>query len=177
MNLRSQAGMGILMSALASAAMASTVSSAAATEAPVVLPLQGLETAAPGLDAPTVASGVPLPMPGAPTGLHESGSLPDAGLPRVPVGSSVPETLVDAPLPELLDGSESGHALLTTPGSAVKTVTPGAVIGTPVAAPTGATGPLGLPGLPGLAEPQAGLLAPTFSGALDPTLGLQPPAV
>ncbi|WP_418958804.1 hypothetical protein [Streptomyces tritici] len=175
MNLRTQAGMGILMSCLASAAMASTASAA---EAPVVLPLQGLETAAPGLDAPTVASAVPLPVPGAPTGLAggTQGGLPDAQLPRVPVASSVPRTLVEAPLPELLDGSETGSALLTTPGSDLEAVTPGAIIGTPVAVPDGRTGPLGLP-LPGLNAPEAGVLAPALSGALDSGLGVQPPSV
>ncbi|MEU8531253.1 MULTISPECIES: hypothetical protein [Streptomyces] len=170
--------MGILMSCLASAAMASTASSAVATEAPVTLPLQGLETAVPALDAPTVHSGVPLPVPGAPAGLHEGagGGLPDAGLPRVPIASSVPQTLVDAPLPELLDGSESGDAQLTTPGSDVQTATPGAVVGTPVSTPAG-SGPFGLPGLPGLSVPEAGVLTPSVTGALDPTLGIQPPGL
>ncbi|WP_406862801.1 hypothetical protein ABZO31_21195 [Streptomyces sp. HUAS MG47] len=169
--------MGILMSCLASAAMASTASSASAAEAPVVLPLQGLETAAPGLDAPTVASAVPLPVPGAPTGpTAERGGLPDAQLPRVPVASSVPGTLVEAPLPELLDGSEMGSALLTAPGSELSAATPGAIIGTPVAVPDGRPGPLGLP-LPGLNAPEAGVLAPALSGTLDSGLGVQPPAV
>ncbi|MFG2334578.1 hypothetical protein ACGFMM_33935 [Streptomyces sp. NPDC048604] len=169
--------MGILMSCLASAAMASTASSASAAEAPVVLPLQGLETAAPGLDAPTVASAVPLPVPGAPTGLTDvHGGLPDAQLPRIPVAGSVPGTLVEAPLPELLDGSETGSALLTTPGSDLDAVTPGAVVGTPVAVPDGRPGPLGL-SLPGVTAPEAGLLTPALSGALDSGLGVQPPSV
>lgn len=66
MNLRSHAGMGILMTALASAAMAAPASAA---EAPVVVPLQGLEPVIP-MDAPTVATGVPLPVPGTPTVFH-----------------------------------------------------------------------------------------------------------
>ncbi|MEV4424682.1 hypothetical protein ACN9M0_23350 [Streptomyces sp. R-07] len=165
MNLRSHAGMGLLMTALASAALASP---AAAVEAPVIIPLQGLEPVLP-MDAPTVATGVPVPMPGAPTGFQKGlGALPDVALPSVPLTGTLPETVVDAPLPELLKGSEPGRALLSSPHSEMKAATPGAVLGNPVEAPRGN----GLAGLPDLAKPQVGLLTPVLSGALDPQLGL-----
>ncbi len=155
------------MTAFASAAMASP---AAAVEAPVIVPLQGLEPVLP-MDAPTVATGVPVPMPGAPTGFQKGiGALPDVTLPSVPFTGTLPKTVVDAPLPELLKGSEPGHALLSSPHSEMRTATPGAVVGNPVEAPRGN----GLAALPELTKPQVGLLAPVLSGALDPQLGLAP---
>ncbi|MEU5218813.1 hypothetical protein AB0G79_21810 [Streptomyces sp. NPDC020807] len=167
MTLRSHAGMGILMTALASAALAAPAS---AVEAPVIVPLQGLEPVLP-MDAPTVATGVPVPMPGAPTGFQKGlGSLPDVALPSVPLTGTIPNTVVDAPLPEVVEGSDLGRALLTNPHSEMKASTPGAVVGNPVKAPSGD----GLAGLPDLAKPQLGLLTPVLSGALDPKLGLVP---
>ncbi|MFC8264486.1 hypothetical protein ACFUIZ_01980 [Streptomyces cinereoruber] len=72
--------MGLLVTALASAALAAPAS---AVEAPVIVPLEGLEPVLP-MDAPTVATGVPVPMPGAPTGFQEGiGTLPGVTLPRV----------------------------------------------------------------------------------------------
>ncbi|MFC8790245.1 hypothetical protein [Streptomyces cinereoruber] len=68
------------MTALASAAPAAPAS---AVEAPVIVPLEGLEPVLP-MDAPTVATGVPVPMPGAPTGFQEgTGTLPGVTPPRV----------------------------------------------------------------------------------------------
>ncbi|MER6477503.1 hypothetical protein [Streptomyces filamentosus] len=167
MTLRSHAGMGLLMTALASAAM---VAPASAVEAPVVVPLQGLDPVLP-MDAPTVATGVPVPVPGAPTGFQKGlGSLPDVTLPSVPLAGTLPETVVDAPLPELLKGSEPGRALFATPHSEMKATTPGATLGHPVEAPRGD----GLAGLPDLAEPRLGVIAPVLSGALDSQLGLAP---
>ncbi|MFD8974313.1 MULTISPECIES: hypothetical protein [unclassified Streptomyces] len=167
MTLRSHAGMGILMTALASAALAAP---AAAVEAPVIVPLQGLEPVLP-MDAPTVATGVPVPVPGAPTGFQKGlGALPDVALPSVPLTGTLPKTVVDAPLPEVLDGSDLGRALLSSPHSDLKAATPGAVVGNPVEAPRGN----GLAGLPDLTKPQVGLLTPVLSGALDPQLGLAP---
>ncbi|MFH9952977.1 hypothetical protein ACH4OX_02020 [Streptomyces roseolus] len=167
MTLRSHAGMGLLMTALASAAMAAP---AAAVEAPVIVPLQGLEPVLP-MDAPTVATGVPVPVPGAPTGFQKGlGALPDVTLPSVPLTGTLPETVVDAPLPELLKGSEPGRAVLASPHSEMEAATPGATLGHPVEAPRGN----GLAGLPRLADPRLGLIAPTLSGALDSQLGLAP---
>ncbi len=169
MTLRSHAGMGLLMTAFASAALAAPAS---AVEAPVIVPLQGLEPVLP-MDAPTVATGVPVPMPGAPTGFQKGlGSLPDVALPSVPLTGTLPATVVDAPLPEVLKDSEPGRALFATPHSEMAAATPGAVVGNPVVAPEGN----GLAGLPDLAKPRVGLLPPMVSGALDSQLGLAPEA-
>ncbi|MFF9848949.1 hypothetical protein [Streptomyces litmocidini] len=156
------------MTALASAAMAAPASAA---EAPVVVPLQGLEPVIP-MDAPTVATGVPLPVPGAPTVFHEgrSQALPDIGLPRVPVSTTLPRTVLAAPLPEVVEGSQLGTALFTTPGSPLKTATPAARVGNPVGLPRGDRF-----GLPDLTTPDAGVLTPAVNGALDPQLGLVQP--
>ncbi|MFJ7066757.1 hypothetical protein [Streptomyces sp. NPDC101115] len=165
MNLRSHAGLGLLAAAIASAALASP----AAADAPVVVPLQGLDPVLP-MDAPTVASGVPTPIPGAPTGFHEGvGALPDLTLPRIPLESTLSETDIAAPLPEVLRGSEPGTAEVTSPRSDMKAVTPGATVGNALRAPKGN----GL-GLPELAVPEVGVLTPALNGALDPQLGLAP---
>jgi hypothetical protein len=163
MNLRSQAGLGLLMTALASAAMATPASAA---EAPVVVPLHGLEPAIP-MDAPTVDTGVPLLMPGAPTVFHEGQTLPDIGLPEVPFTSTLPETDLAAPLPELIDGSRPGTAQLTSPDSPLAAVTPAAEVGSPVGLPDGDRF-----GLPELTLPNAGLRTAAAKGALEPELGL-----
>ncbi|MGW4164919.1 hypothetical protein [Streptomyces sp. NPDC004788] len=168
MNLRSHAGLGLLAAAIASAALASP----AVADAPVVVPLQGLDPVLPG-DAPTIATGVPTPIPGAPTGFHQgSGGLPDLTLPRIPLDSALSETDIAAPLPELLKGSEPGTAELLSPRSDMKAVTPGAVVGNPLGTPAGD----GLGGLPELGLPEAGVLTPALGGALDPQLGVHPDA-
>lgn len=157
------------MTALASAALASP---AAAVEAPVIVPLQGLEPILP-MGAPTVESGVPVPIPGAPTGFHQGhGPMPDIALPSMPLTGTLPKTVVDAPLPELLTGSRTGRTLLSTPQSDMKAATPGAVVGNPVKDPRGN----GLASLPELVAPQIGLLGPVLSGDLDGQLGLVPAA-
>ncbi|MFF0437705.1 hypothetical protein ACFYU9_36495 [Streptomyces sp. NPDC004327] len=169
MNLRSHAGLGLLAAAFASAALASP----AAADAPVVIPLQGLDQVLPG-DAPTIATGVPTPIPGAPTGFHQGhgAALPDLTLPRVPLDSALSRTDIAAPLPELLKDSEPGTAELSSPRADMKAVTPGAVVGNPLGAPAGD----GLGGLPEVGVPQAGVLTPSLGGALDPQLGLHPDA-
>ncbi|MEU8759813.1 hypothetical protein [Streptomyces sp. NPDC048659] len=164
MNLRSHAALGLLATAFASAALATP----AAADAPVVVPLQGLEPVIP-MDAPTLETGVPTPVPGAPTGFHQGvGSLPDLTLPRVPLDSTLSRTDIAAPLPEVLRGSEPGTAELSSPRSEMNAVTPGATVGNVLGAPR--------PGemLPGLKAPEVGVLTPALNGALDPQLGLAP---
>ncbi|MET9432684.1 hypothetical protein [Streptomyces sp. NPDC006551] len=156
------------MTALASAAMAAP---AAAAEAPVIVPLQGLEPAIP-MDAPTVATGVPLLIPGGPTGFHpgRAGELPDVGVPGVPLDTTLPESAVAAPLPEVVDGSELGQVLFTAPRSKMAAATPGAVVGTPITQPHADRF-----GMPGLTAPRAGVIAPAVTGTLDSQLGLARP--
>ncbi|GAA2481974.1 hypothetical protein [Streptomyces gobitricini] len=171
MNLKSQAGMGIVVTCLASAAMAS--SAAAATTAPVApvdVPLHGLGTVLP-TETPTLRTGVPIPLPGAPMGLtgHGEGKVHPLLLPQLPITAGVPETLVSAPLPEVVEG-ETGRALVTAPASELRATTPGAILGSPVTLPRAET-----LGLPGVELPQVGFLSPTVTGALDYTLGLAQP--
>ncbi|MFB9514231.1 hypothetical protein [Streptomyces purpureus] len=156
------------MSCLASAAMAGP---AAAVQAPVNVPLEGLESVSPALNAPTLSTGVPLPMPGAPTEFHEgmAQAVPGAALPRLPVSTELPRTVIEAPAPDTVDEVQPGRAQLTSPGSDMDLLTPGAQVVAPL------TGPRAEHlGLPGYAPPKAGLAAPDVQGTLDSNLGLVP---
>ncbi|ORT59074.1 hypothetical protein [Streptomyces sp. CB03238] len=172
MNLKSQAGMGFVVTCLASAAMASPAAAAAAVPvAPVDVPLHGLGTVLP-TETPTLRTGVPIPLPGAPMGLtgHGEGRVQPIHLPQLPFTTGVPETLVSAPLPNVVEGEPTGRALIAAPASEVQATTPGAILGSPVTLPRAES-----LGLPGLELPQVGFLAPTVTGALDSTLGLAQP--
>lgn len=169
MNVKSQAGTGLVAACLVSAAAAAMAAPAAAAEAPVEVPLQPLSAVLP-MAPPTLSTGVPLPMPGAPEGLGRTteGGLPELLLlPRTPVSGELPRTVLEAPLPGLLGGRPLGTAMLTSDRSDVETATPGATLGEPLSLPHAE----GL-GLPGVQLPQAGVLAPVLTGALDSDLGL-----
>ncbi|WP_175412820.1 hypothetical protein [Streptomyces sp. TRM64462] len=172
MNVKSQARTGMVAACFVSAAAAALASPAAAAEAPVEVPLQPLGAVLP-MAPPTVSTGVPLLMPGTPEGLGRTseGGLPELILlPRTPVDSALPETEVAAPLPGLLGGRPLGTAMLKAPASAVETLTPGASLGEPLTLPRAET-----LGLPGVQLPQAGVLSPVLSGALESDLGLASP--
>ncbi|WP_336323230.1 hypothetical protein [Streptomyces lavendofoliae] len=172
MNLKTQAGMGIVVTCLASAAMASPAAAASTVPvAPVDVPLHGLGTVLP-TETPTLRTGVPIPLPGAPMGLtgHGEGKVQPLLVPQVPFTAGVPETLVSAPLPDVAGEEPMGRALLATPASELRATTPGAILGLPITLPRAET-----LGMPGAELPQAGLLAPTVTGALDSTLGLAQP--
>ncbi|WP_236243202.1 hypothetical protein [Streptomyces sp. CC228A] len=170
MNVKSQAGTGLLAACLVSAAAAAMAAPAAAAEAPVEVPLQPLGAVLP-MAPPSLSTGVPLLMPGAPEGLGRTteGGLPELLLlPRTPLGAELPETSLEAPLPGLLGGRPLGTAMLTSDRSDMSTSAPGASLGEPLSlAPQG-----GQSGLPGVQLPKAALLAPALSGALDTDLGL-----
>lgn len=171
MNLKSQAGVGIVVTCLASAAMASPAAAAAAVPvAPVDVPLHGLGTVL--TETPTLRTGVPIPLPGAPMGLtgHGEGKVQPLLLPQLPVTTGIPETLVSAPLPSIVEGEPTGRAVVASPASEVQATTPGAILGLPVTLPRAES-----LGMPGVELPQVGFLAPTVSGALDSTLGLAQP--
>ncbi|MFV0128547.1 hypothetical protein ACLGI4_12650 [Streptomyces sp. HMX112] len=167
MNLKSQAGIGIFATFLASAAMAS---SASAMEAPVELPLRALGTVLP-MEPPTVRTGVPLPMPGTPVvEAPASGRVQEASLPQVPFTTGFPETRVAAPLPDLLGGRPLGQALLTAPSSDLAAVTPGASLGAPITLPRAEA-----QGVPGVVPLEVAVLAPKASGGMESHLGLDEP--
>ncbi|MER7111092.1 hypothetical protein [Streptomyces sp. NPDC000229] len=170
MNRKIQAGMGIVVTCLTSAAMASPAEAAAVPVAPVDVPLHGLGTVLP-TETPTLRTGVPIPMPGAPMGLtgYGEGKVQSLRLPQLPVTAVVPETLVSAPLPSVVEG-ETGRALVAAPPSVVQATTPGAILRSPVTLPRAESF-----GLPGVELPQVGFLAPTVTAAVGSTLGLAQP--
>ncbi|MFG3499266.1 hypothetical protein [Streptomyces sp. NPDC047928] len=167
MNVRSQAGAGVLVTCLASAALATP---AAAAEAPVEVPLEALGTVLP-MEPPTVRTGVPLPMPGTPQGLGATrdGRMQELLVPRTPLTAQSAGTRIAVPLPGLLGGRPLGTAAVTSPGTDLRTATPGATLGSPLSLPRGEA-----LGLPDVELPQAGLLAPTLMGALESDMGLEP---
>jgi hypothetical protein len=172
MNLKSQAGMGIVVTCLASAAMASPAAAATTVPvAPVDVPLHGLGTVLP-TETPTLRTGVPIPLPGAPMGLtgHGEGRFQPVLLPQLPVTSGIPETLVSAPLPDAAGEDPTGRALVAAPASELRATTPGAILGLPVTLPRAET-----LGMPGAELPPVGLLSPSVTGGLDSTLGLDGP--
>ncbi|MER6997015.1 hypothetical protein [Streptomyces sp. NPDC000410] len=166
MKLIVRGSLGVFMTCVAAAVAAP--SAAAGTHVPVAVPLGGLEHALP-LDAPTLRTGVPVPLPGVPEGpRYVKGRMLPAGLlPQVPVTTELPPTRVGLPLPHPLSERESGTAQLVVPVSDLTTVTPGAEAQPPLTAPGGADF-----GLPGTALPQAGIVAPVLRGEPGAVLGL-----
>ncbi|WP_234334951.1 hypothetical protein [Streptomyces sp. NRRL S-118] len=169
MNPRTQLGMGMFVTALASAASAALATpAAAAPTAPVDVPLQTLGMVLP-MAPPTVSTGVPIPMTGTPMGLtaHTDGRVQPLLVPQVPVTSGMPETLITATLPEVVEDQPVTRALLSTPESDVNAKTPGAKVASPLTLPR----PAAL-GLPAAQLPEAGLLSPALSGSLGSHLGM-----
>lgn len=153
------------------ACMGSAVAAApavAGTSVPVVLPLESLETAVP-VEAPDLRTGVPVPVPGAPEGpRHVTGTLvPQDTLPSVPLSSELHRTLLEVPVENPLGEGNLGVAQVLAQESDVKAASPGASLGAPVTAPTGAFG------LPEPTLPEAALVAPVLQAAPTGTLLLR----
>ncbi|MET9429773.1 MULTISPECIES: hypothetical protein [unclassified Streptomyces] len=169
MNPKTQVGVGMVVTALASAASAALATpAAAAPAAPVDVPLQPLGMVLP-MAPPTVSTGVPIPMPGAPMGPTAAahGRVQPLHLPQVPFTGTLPETLITASLPELIEDQPVTRALLSAPASDLHTTTPGAKVEAPLTLPR----PESL-GLPGVELPQVGVLPPAVTGILESHLGL-----
>ncbi|OAR21884.1 hypothetical protein A8W25_30785 [Streptomyces sp. ERV7] len=166
MKLTKRAGLAAMMTCMATAA--AVTPAVAGSSVPVTVPLEGLDTALP-FEAPSVSTGVPIPMPGSPGGpRHVVGSLtPSPLLPKLPVTTELPPTLLNAPLTDPLTDDKLGSAAVTTPSSPLRAESPGAILEAPLTPPQAE-----LFGLPELSEPQAGLLAPTLRGAPTANLGL-----
>ncbi|MDJ0347136.1 hypothetical protein QMK19_38780 [Streptomyces sp. H10-C2] len=164
--MTARGGLAALMTCVAAAVAAAPA--AAVEYVPAGVPLDGLETVLP-LNSPTVRSGVPLPVVGAPEGpRHVTGQLlPDRLLPRVPVTGELAPTLIKAPLPDLPGQDARREASLATPVSEVAASSPGASLAAPVTEPRG-----NALGLPDLAVPGAALLTPELRGAPVAGLGL-----
>ncbi|MEV0092650.1 hypothetical protein [Streptomyces sp. NPDC050738] len=167
MKLKAIAGLGIL-------ATFGFATPAAAVQAPVVVPLQGLETALP-MDAPTVRTGIPIPIPSEPSPLRTRAMQhpdPALELPQTPITSDLPTTVLEAPMPQGFDGEDLGSARVTSGGSPMAAKTPGLAVGRPFALPHGES-----LGLPELDDPQAAILAPALQGDVSSGLGLAAPSV
>ncbi|MFF4182128.1 hypothetical protein ACFYZ9_02975 [Streptomyces sp. NPDC001691] len=159
MGISTRAGLASVMACMATAA--AVAPAAAAPAVPVVVPLGALNTVLP-FEAPTLSTGMPLPVPGVPDGpRYVKGNLmPKNMVPAVPIESAVPDTHLGAPLPDPLSSRVLGTPALISPDSALHVVTPGADLGAPLSQPRAA-----LFGLPAVTLPKAGLTAPAVQGA------------
>ncbi|MCT9093072.1 hypothetical protein N4G70_30015 [Streptomyces sp. ASQP_92] len=154
MGITSRAGLASVLTCIATAA--AVAPAAAAPTVPVDVPLGGLNTVLP-FDAPTVRTGMPLPVPGTPDGpRYVTGNLlPHNMVPALPVETALPDTHVGTPLPDPLSPRTLGTPQLVAPDTALHVLTPGADLGAPLSQPRA-----GLYGLPAVTLPQAGLTAP-----------------
>ncbi|MFD9355466.1 hypothetical protein [Streptomyces sp. NPDC060031] len=158
-----------LMTCMAAAGAATP---AVADSVPVGVPLDAVETTL-GVDTPRVATGVPVPVVGAPeTPRHHTGDmLPTPLLPTVPIATELGNTLVTSPVPNLLGRPETdGEGSLDAPATTMHARTPGAVLGSPLTMPDGSNF-----GLPNVKAPKLGVIAPEITGAPTALLGLALP--
>ncbi|MFE4855666.1 hypothetical protein [Streptomyces sp. NPDC056670] len=159
MGITSRAGLAGIMACMATAA--AVAPAAAAPAVPVTVPLGTLNTVLP-FDAPTLHTGLPLPVPGAPDGPRyvKGNLLPHNMVPAIPVESALPNTQIDTPVPDPLSGRNLGTPALVSPDTTLHTITPGADLGAPLSEPRTA-----LFGLPAIVLPEAGVTAPALQGA------------
>lgn len=167
MKMTARGSIAALMTCLAAAGAATP---AVADSVPVGIPLEAVETTL-GVDAPRVATGVPVPVVGAPdVPRHHTGDmLPTPLLPTVPIGAELGDTLVASPVPNLLGKPETdGEGSVGAPATTMRARTPGAVVGSPLTMPDGSNF-----GLPNLTTPKLGIIAPELTGAPAALLGLR----
>ncbi|MFD3549203.1 hypothetical protein ACFWUW_26975 [Streptomyces sp. NPDC058655] len=151
-------------------AAAGAATPAVADSVPVGVPLEAVETTL-GVDAPRVATGVPVPVVGAPdVPRHHTGDmLPTPLLPTIPLGTELGNTLVTSPVPNLLGKPETdGEGSLDAPATTMRARTPGLVAGSPLTMPDASNS-----GLPNLTVPKLGVIAPELTGAPTALLGLR----
>ncbi|OKK22703.1 hypothetical protein AMK16_06435 [Streptomyces sp. CB00455] len=169
MKTTARGSIAALMTCMAAAGAATP---ALADSVPVGVPLEAVETTL-GVPAPRVATGVPVPVVGAPeVPRHHTGDLlPAPLLPAIPVGTELGDTLVTSPVPNLLGRPETdGEGSVDAPATTMRARTPGAVVGAPLTMPDGSNF-----GLPNLTVPKLGLTAPELVGAPTALLGLGVP--
>ncbi|KOU39219.1 hypothetical protein [Streptomyces sp. WM6378] len=164
MGTSSRAGLAGVMACMATAAAVTPAAAiASAPTVPIGPPLYVLNNVLP-FEAPTLSTGMPLPIPGAPNGPRyvKGKLLPTNMVPAVPVDSALPSTHVSTPLPNPLTSGNIGTPELVSPGSELRAATPGANLGAPINRPE--------PGhLPVLIMPSAGVSAPDIQGDPDAT--------
>ncbi|MFD3551633.1 hypothetical protein ACFWWA_05975 [Streptomyces goshikiensis] len=169
MKMTARGSIAVLMTCMAAAGAASP---AVADAVPVGVPLDAVETTL-GVEAPRLATAVPVPMVGAPEAprQHSGDMLPTPLLPVVPVSTDLGRTLVTSPVPNLLGTEKTdGEGSLEAPATTLLARTPGAVIGSPLTMPDGSNH-----GLPNLTKPKLGLTTPELIGAPAALLGLGTP--
>ncbi|MFD8631316.1 MULTISPECIES: hypothetical protein [unclassified Streptomyces] len=157
-----------LMTCMAAAGAAAP---AVADSVPVGVPLDAVKTTL-GVDTPRVATGIPVPVVGAPETpvQHMGDMLPTPVLPTVPLSTELGRTLVSTPVPNVLgDPATDGEGSLTAPDTDMRAHTPGAVVGSPLTMPNAANY-----GLPDVTLPKLGVVAPELVGAPSALLGLTP---
>ncbi|WP_432124419.1 hypothetical protein [Streptomyces sp. C10-9-1] len=159
MKLTTRGSLAAVVACVASAATGAPA--VAAGSVPVTVPLESVEAALP-VEAPSLSTGVPVPVPGAPeTPRHTTGNLlPDHTLPAVPFAGQLPETLVELPVDNPLGEGELGVVRAVTEASDLRLSSPGASLGAPLTQP----GP-GSFGQPEPTMPEAGVIAPVLQGA------------
>ena len=150
------------------AAGAGAAPAIAGEQAPVAVPLNGVENAL-HVKAPELSTGVPIPVPGRPDvpRFATGKMLPEPLLPAVPFSSELPATRVVAPLSEATGDHKIDHVGLSAPGSDVHTATPGASVNPPLTGPRADRF-----GRPDLTLPDAGLGTPLLQTAPGAVLDL-----
>ncbi|MFE2286298.1 hypothetical protein ACFXDJ_19290 [Streptomyces sp. NPDC059443] len=151
-------------------AAAGAATPAMADAVPVGVPLDAVRTTL-GVDVPHIATGVPVPVVGAPqVPVHHTGDLlPAPLLPAVPIATDLGDTLVTSPVPNLAGRPETdGEGSVDAPATTVHTRSPGLILGAPLTMPDGSNY-----GLPNLTTPKLGLAAPELTGTPEALLGLR----
>ncbi|MER5484149.1 hypothetical protein ABT024_13155 [Streptomyces sp. NPDC002812] len=151
-------------------AAAGAATPAMADAVPVGVPLDAVRTTL-GVDVPHLATGVPVPVVGAPEAprFHKGDMLPTPLLPAVPIGTELGDTLLTSPVPNLLGKPETdGEGSLDAPATTVRTRTPGLLVGSPLTMPDGSNH-----GLPNVNAPALGIIAPDLTGTPEALLGLR----
>ncbi|MFD9408766.1 hypothetical protein ACFWBN_17350 [Streptomyces sp. NPDC059989] len=169
MKMTARGSIAALMTCMAAAGAATP---AVANSVPVGVPLDAVETTL-GVDTPRLATGVPVPVVGAPEAprFHKGEMLPTPLLPVIPIGTELGRTLVTSPVPNLLGTPETdGEGSLEAPATDLLTRTPGLVAGGLLTMPDASNS-----GVPNVKAPELGLITPEVTGAPTALLGLALP--
>ncbi|MET9851954.1 hypothetical protein ABZY57_03215 [Streptomyces sp. NPDC006450] len=151
-------------------AAAAAATPAVADAVPVGVPLDAVKTTL-GVDVPHLATGVPVPVVGAPEAprFHTGEMLPSPLLPVVPVSTELGRTLVTSPVPNVMgEPRTDGEGSVESPATTLLTEGPGAVVGSPLTMPNAANY-----GLPDVTLPKLGVISPSVIGAPTALLGLR----
>lgn len=169
MKMTARGSIAALMTCMAAAGAATP---AVADSVPVGVPLDAVKTTL-GVDTPRVATGVPIPVVGAPEAprFHKGSMLPTPLLPVVPIGTELGNTLVTSPVPNLLGEPETdGEGSLDAPATSMRARTPGLIAGGLLTSPDASNS-----GVPNVIAPELGLITPELTGAPSALLGLATP--